>query len=116
MDERYLKANNGRGILALGAVLTVAGMIAVLVIIILTFTSGYSNQAINTRSNRGLTKEPTYHDMEGATAIEYSLANRLAALRNINFSTLKSGFEGLATTKNAADPWRKANPYTMMMR
>lgn len=28
----------------------------------------------------------------------------------------KSGFEGLSTTKHVRDPWRLANPYTMMMR
>lgn len=76
--------------------------------------SGYSNKTINIRSDLGLTKPSVYHDLEGATAIEYGISDRLAALKKL--STLKSGFEGLKTTRRVVDPWRKANPYTMMMR
>lgn len=91
--------------------------IGIVILLIMTSSSGMSNQSINTRANLGLTKKPAYHDAEGATFVEYGLTDKLAQLKNLApLRTLKSGFEGLATTKNVNDPWRQANPYTMVMR
>jgi hypothetical protein len=93
------------------------GLIALMVVLVMAAvylivtSSGYSNQAINMRANLGLNKKPSYHDMEGATAIEYGL-NRAISGANILKGMPK--FEGLRTTRRVVDPWRKVNPYVMM--
>lgn len=116
MDQNNQKFVS-RVVLVLGAIATIAMMVAIIALLTKVFASGMSNQAINKRANLGLVRRPLYHDVEGATAIEYGLTNRLAALQNLRpLSRFRSGFEGLATTKKVRDPWRHANPYTMMMR